>query len=354
MKSNLLNIIRNNGPISVSQFTKEALFNPIVGYYNTKNPFGKRGDFITSPEISQVFGEIIGAYLLDIWQNNYFGNKINLVEMGAGNGTLMKDFLNIAKNIPNFLEQCNLSIIEISSRLQNIQKKNLSSHRINWYSNFSDFYQQNNNHPIFFIANELFDCFAVDQFIKTENSWSEKLVTNFNGSLGFCLRDISPSTSNFIETAISTLDSKFSGNKIGDFFEYSQESLIFINQLAKAIKKTNGVAIIIDYGYIKNQFVNTLQAIKNHQFCNILTEVGNCDITSLVNFAWLDYIANQHNLKTSIISQANFLINLGIEARREKLKLNKDKETQKLIDSSINRLINKKSMGELFKVLIIW
>ena len=152
MKSHLKNLIQINGSISISQFMNEALFHPKLGYYQSQNPFGKDGDFITAPEISQVFGELIGAYLVGIWQNNYGGRKINLVEMGAGRGTLMKDLLGFACKISGFLDMINISIIEISPRLQEVQKHNLQEFRIDWYENFSDFYQQKNDAPIFFCS----------------------------------------------------------------------------------------------------------------------------------------------------------------------------------------------------------
>ena len=346
MKSHLKNLIQINGAISVSQFIREALFHPNLGYYNQKNPFGKKGDFITAPEISQVFGELIGAYLLGLWQNNYHSGKINLVEMGAGNGTLMKDFLNITKTIPYFLEQFTISIVEISPRLQNVQKQNLKEFRINYYNNFSDFYQKHNNSPIFFIANELFDCFVIDQLVKIKNGWAERMVRIDNsGELDFIFGQ--KIDDNFIDKLPKNLES-------GAIFEYSEKGYNFMNELSSAIKKTGGLGLIIDYGYLQNEFRNTLQAIKNHQFCDVLQEVGNCDITSLVDFSALQNIAIKNNLKTSLISQKEFLNNLGIEVRRKKLLEQKDEDEQKIINSAISRLIDKDQMGELFKVLIIW
>ncbi|MCE3255096.1 MAG: hypothetical protein K0R25_590 [Rickettsiaceae bacterium] len=322
----------------------EALFHPELGYYKCKDPFGKAGDFTTAPEISQVFGELIGAYLINLWQNNYAGKKINLVEMGAGRGTLMKDLLNFAKKIPGFLEQSNLAIIETSPKLQKIQQQNLQEFNISWYENFSDFYQQNNQAPIFFISNELFDCFAINQFIKTENGWVERMVAVGNdGELQFVLRpSAKPSELQIAEV------------KIDAVFEQSPQALAFMTELSEAIKKTGGIGLIIDYGYVENEMRNTLQAVSNHQYCDILKEVGESDLTALVDFSSLQKTALQNNLKTSIVSQREFLIALGIEARRENLLIGKNDEKRSLINSAIDRLIDKEQMGELFKVLIIW
>lgn len=360
MKAHLANLIKINGAISISQFMNEALFHPEFGYYTTKNPFGKDGDFITAPEISQVFGELIGAYFIGIWQNNYNGGRINLVEMGAGCGTLMRDLLSFARKIPHFLESTNISIIEISPKLQELQKQNLQGFDIDWYYNFSDFYQQNNSAPIFFVANELFDCFAIDQFVKTENGWSEKLIavgknSELNFVLGLPISSLQEDNASVATQNVKNPDCHTSSAiAVGSFQEYSSQAISFMNQLAQAIKKTSGIALIIDYGYIKNEFKNTLQAIKNHQYCDILKEAGNCDITALVNFVSLQNIATKNNLQTSLITQREFLTSLGIEERREKLLEGKNQEQQDQINSAINRLIDERQMGELFKVLITW
>jgi len=359
MKSHLKNLIQINGSISISQFMNEALLHPKLGYYQSQNPFGKDGDFITAPEISQVFGELIGAYLVGIWQNNYGGGKINLVEMGAGRGTLMKDLLGFARKISGFLDMVNISIIEISPRLQEVQKQNLQEFRIDWYKNFDDFYQQKNTAPIFFVANELFDCFAIDQLVKTESGWAEKMVgIGGDEELGFVLKDLMN-----VKVGVANPDQQkdqreHRQDKIGDVFEHSPQAISFMNELAQAIKKTNGLGLIIDYGYLENQrdeYRNgTLQAIKNHQYVNVLQEAGNCDITALVDFSTLQKIALENNLQNSIVTQGEFLNSLGIETRREKLLVGKNIAEQKKINSSIDRLIDKKQMGELFKILVIW
>ena len=344
MKNHLKNLIKINGTISISQFMNETLFHPQFGYYTQKNPFGKNGDFITAPEISQVFGEIIGAYLVGIWQQNYQNQKVNLIEMGAGKGTLMKDLLNFAKKIPNFLDKFTISIVEISPKLKKIQAENLDGFKINHYDNFIDFYKYHADQPIFFIANELFDCFAIDQLVKTKNGWAEKRVGINNEDLEFVLGQSHKSIK--ISNAATFKDDAT--------FEYSIQGQNFMDQLTKAIKKTNGIALIIDYGYFKSEFKNTLQAVKNHQFCDILQEAGNCDITSLVDFAALQTIATQNDLQTSFITQREFLLTTGIESRRKKLLENTPTHTQQTINSAIERLIDSKQMGELFKVLIVW
>lgn len=342
MKSHLQNLIKINGTISVNSFMNEALFHPEFGYYTNLNPFGKTGDFITSPEISQVFGEMIGVYFVNLWQNHYSKSKIHLVEAGAGRGTLMKDLLNFAYKIPEFKEKVSVSIIEISPKLQEVQKQNLQGFTIDWYLNLDEFLKQKNTAPIFFVANELFDCFAINQFIKTKDGWMENMIgIDSNEDLQFVLRPT------FLK------ESEKSDFKIGDVFEESKSAKSFMENLSIAIKNTGGVGIIIDYGYEKSS-VSTLQAIKNHKYSDVLKNLGESDITVLVDFSALKKIAENHNLNTSFLTQRDFLIALGINERREKLLDNKTKHTKNLINSSIDRLIDKKQMGELFKVLIFW
>ncbi|MFT6333037.1 MAG: SAM-dependent MidA family methyltransferase [Lentimonas sp.] len=341
MKSHLKNLITIGGALSISNFMDEALFHPKLGYYKKQNPFGKAGDFTTSPEISQVFGELIGAYLIGIWQGSYSDKKINLVEMGAGKGTLMKDLLTFAKEIPEFFKNFNISIIEISPKLCKIQQDNLKNFNISWYENFADFHIENSQNPIFFVSNELFDCFAIDQLIKTENGWAEKMVGVKNDDLEFTLLE---------SIKKPNLDKDW---QVGDVFEYSPSGNLFMSDLSQAIKSSGGIAIIVDYGYLEST-KNTLQALKNHQYVEPLQEVGNCDITALVNFSVLKNIAVKLDLSTSIISQREFLINLGVEVRREKLLLRKTPSQVKRINSEIDRLIDEEQMGELFKILIIW
>ena len=348
MKKYLTDLIKITSPISISNFMNEALFNAKYGYYINQNPLGKQNDFITAPEISQVFGELIAAYLINLWQNNYDQNEINLVEMGAGKGTLMQDFLKTASKIPNFMDKISINIIEISPKLQKIQQENLKNYNIKWWGNFDDFYQKNQIKPIFFTANELFDCFAIDQFVRLDNFWIEKLVgLDEKDNLTFVLAKKDQK----INEAINKLTDNLGKN--GDIFEYSRSAEDFMSVLSSAIKKTSGIAILVDYGYIENKFHNSLQAIKNHKFSNILENIGQSDITSLVNFKKLAKIAENHNLQKYIVTQKEFLESLGVEIRRQKLLENKTKEEQNLINSSIDRLIDKRQMGELFKVLII-
>lgn len=323
----------------LSDFMSAALFNPQSGYYRTKNPLGKNSDFITAPEISQVFGELLAAYILQIFAGKK--NKISLVEMGAGKGTLFFDILftikklaekNIAPAV-DFLERANFHIIEINEVLKKIQQEKLREFKVKWHENFDEFLREADE--IFFISNELFDCFPIDQFVKTDIGWCERLVDSGK----FITANFDPQIHKFVQNLVQ-IDAPF-----GAVFEHSQSARNFMTQLCEALKIKGGIAINFDYGYVKNEFANTLQAIKNHQKTNVLENVGKSDITAHVDFAALDKIAKNCGLNSSLITQREFLISLGMEERRKILKNE---------NSAIDRLIAPDQMGELFKCHIIW
>jgi SAM-dependent MidA family methyltransferase len=333
----------------ISDFMSKALFDGASGYYRTKNPIGKNSDFITAPEISQVFGELVAAYLLQIFAEKK--NKFSLVEMGAGKGTWLKDILTSIKKLADkkiapaieFLECAEIHIVEINEVLKKIQKENLKEFSIIWHENFSEFLE-NQKGEICFISNELFDCFAIDQYVKTDIGWCERLIDSDK----FITANFDPKINEFVEK-----ETDFAQAPFGAIFEFSLQAKNFMTQLCEALKTQGGMAIIIDYGYIKNEFANTLQAIKNHQKIDVLKTEGDADITALVNFAMLEKIAKNFKLNSSLISQREFLIKLGIEERRKNLiAKNPDKISE--INSSIDRLIGAGQMGELFKCLIVW
>lgn len=357
-------------PVKISQFISEALFNEASGYYRTKNPIGKNSDFITAPEISQTFGELIAVYLLQIFGTKK--KKISLVEMGAGIGTLFFDILTTIKKLADkknpqavdFLSSATFHIIEINEVLKKIQQEKLKDFSITWHQEFDKFLKSQVPErsrgagaqihdpstalgdlapEIFFISNELFDCFPIDQFVKTDIGWCERLIDSGK----FITKNFDPEIDQFVEKEVGSL------TRIGAVFEYSESARNFMSQLCKALIKQGGIAINFDYGYIKNEFANTLQAIKNHQKVNVLENVGSADITAHVDFSALDKIAKNCGLNSSLISQKEFLVGLGIEERRQNL-IAKNPEKSEEINSAIDRLIAPDQMGELFKCHILW
>jgi len=331
--------------MKISQFMRQALFNEADGYYRTKNPLGKNSDFITAPEISQTFGESIALYLLQIFSHKK--EKISLVEMGAGRGVMMFDILSVIKKLAeknnaqavDFIEFADFHIIEISEALTKIQQEKLRDFKVKWHRDFSDF--EKTAQKIFFISNELFDCFPIDQFVLTEIGWRERIIIDKNFTLAAFNKEIHQ----FVENEIGSLA------PIGAVFEYSEEARKFINQLCQALQNHGGIAINFDYGYFKHDFANTLQSLKNHEPVSVFTP--DCDITARVDFAALDKITKNYSLNSSLITQREFLISLGIKDR-QKILIEKNPQLAAEITSAIERLIDPKQMGELFKCHIIW
>lgn len=368
----LLNQLKISGPISVSSFIKSALLDPVHGYYQHHNPLpssnSDHGDFITSPEISQVFGELIVAYLASIAAVSKTP-RIALVEAGAGTGVMMRDMLaSLLKLKANphagdFMARVDVNIIEASQHLAEIQQQNLAGFGVRWHEDFGLFLAgywiaaspsvpRNDEREIYFIANELFDCFGVNQYLKTPHGWQEIMVgaATDKDELEFKLAPFDLATNQEVEKLIPQKDRAQISE--GAIFEHSPDSIFFMTQLADAIAKHGGIAIIIDYGYSENPYKSTIQALAKHKKCDVLQNAFAADITNLVNFSPLKEIAEQSGLNSSLITQREFLLATGIEERRKTLKADKSPTEQKRIDAAIDRLIN--DMGELFKFLIIW
>lgn len=323
--------------IKISEFVHNALFDRLSGYYRKKNPIGKNSDFITAPEISQVFGELIAAYFLQIFSAKR--SRISFIEMGAGTGTLFFDILNsfeklAAKNnrlATDFLACTTFHIVEINPVLREIQQQKLKNFKVSWYEKFEDLALDG---EIFFISNELFDCFPIDQFVKTDIGWCERLTD----STSFMMRGFDPEIHRFVQNLVEA------DAPLGAVFEHSMEAKKFMSQLCDAIKTQGGIAINFDYGYFKTEFANTLQAVKNHRKVEVFEK--DADISAHVDFAALNKIARSFDLKSSLVTQGEFLLSLGIEERRKILPASQN--------SAIDRLIAPDQMGDLFKCHIVW
>lgn len=339
--------------MKVSEFVEKALFDDKAGYYKTKNPIGQSSDFITAPEISQVFGELLAAYILQSIVG--LKGKISLVEMGAGRGVLFYDILatfhKLAKSndqIAKLLAETNFSIIEINPVLRKVQKEKLSDFSVNFYEDFDTFSQDHDARQIVFISNELFDCFAIDQYVLCEGGWRERVVVGSGQKRSFNLAPSDKDVNEFVKKEV--------GNALmplGGVYEYSKSAREFMGKLCNILKCRGGLAINIDYGYYKNQFVNSLQGVKNHKKCDVLQDPGNVDITAHVDFGALDNVVKALGLKSSFLSQKEFLVSLGVEERQKSL-IEKNPEKVKEINLAVDRLINSDEMGDLFKVHIVW
>ena len=340
IKKNLIDKIKKNGSLNVAEFIEICLFEN-DGYYLKNNPIGRYNDFITSPEISQMFGEVLTMFLINYWENK-IKNNFNLVELGPGKGTLLNDILRSSSSNQKFLNSMDLTLIEKNKSLIGIQKKNINHKNITWCEEFDI---SNKNIPSIIYSNEFFDCFPVQQFHKKEK-WYEKYVNYNEVEQNFTL--VSQQVED--EKILKSLE-KFEQVKVAEIARSRDE---YFELVCEFIKKYKGVFITIDYGYKNPPNHLSLQTIYQHKKTHLFENIGNQDITAYVNFDQLISIANKYNLKIeTFCSQKDFLISCGIKERKKNLLKNKNDETIKKINFEYDRLVNNSQMGKMFKVLVI-
>tara|TARA_B100001063_G_scaffold246875_1_gene288237 strand:- start:686 stop:1738 length:1053 start_codon:yes stop_codon:yes gene_type:complete len=329
--------------LPLDEFIDFCLYNKNFGYYMKRNPFGKKGDFITAPNISRLFSEMIAIWILSFWKSLGSPKKVNIVELGAGNGMMMKVLIESFQNFPDFFKSCNFLIHEKSPSLIKIQKKNLNERKITWISKMDKI----KNEPSIFIANEFFDSLAIKQFRKKKNQWFEKFVNFENPKKAF-----------FFEKKINIgkieqkINFKISQNQ--NFIEYSNLGFKYLRSISKIIKKNTGGLLLIDYGYNGKKMRDTLQAVSNHKFANILSNIGKADITHNISFSILKSFLNKiGGLNINLSTQKDFLINMGIKKRAEIISQKESFLKKADIYYRLKRLIGDNEMGNLFKVMLI-
>ena len=329
--------------LPLDKFINLSLYNKKFGYYMKKNPFGKKGDFITAPNISRLFPEMIAIWIVSFWESLGSPKKFNLIELGAGNGEMMKVIIESLKNFPIVFNACQFTIHEKSPSLIKIQKKKLMKTKVTWISQINKI----KKNPCIFIANEFFDAIPIKQFRKKNNIWFEKFV-NFKNSKNtfFFEKKID------IKKIERKVKFKISHNQ--SFIEYSELGLNYLKNISKIIKKNLGGLLLIDYGYTEEKMKNTLQAVSNHKFANILEDIGNVDITHNINFNLFRKFTEQVvGLGSNLTTQKKFLLKMGIKQRAEILSKNQNFLNKANIFYRLNRLIDENQMGNLFKVMLI-
>ena len=338
--------ISNSGYITIDRFMEIALYDKDYGYYVHKNPIGKDSDFITAPEITSLFGESISLFFIEKIRKNLLNyQKINLIELGAGKGTLALDILNIFRQFNDTYQKINYIILDCNTKLVEIQKERLKNHidKVNWINNLDDIASVS---PVIFLANEFFDCLPIKQFLKQKNGFFERIIVENDRNLAF-----SSKNAENLPEIIANFAEDYEENEI---IEYSAESTSFIKKIAEIIKKQKGCALIIDYGYTSFSFGDSLQSLSNHEYNNIFEKIGETDITAHVNFRILYYYALQSGLENlAINNQADFLKQMGIEIIAKKYSINLNEKQKKDLFMSLNRLLSFSEMGELFKCFII-
>lgn len=334
LKEKIYNIIVENGPISIASFMEISLNDKKYGYYRKKMPLGSKGDFVTSPDISQIFGEIIGIWILDIWIKLNEPDNFQIVDLGGGRGTLLKDISRVLKNkVSNFI------FIDINEELIKLQKKALK--------NASHFEKINDipKIPTIFIGNEFLDTFPVHQFIKKDNCWKEVCVNSKSNDL-------------FLSYESTKLSKKL---PLRNFLSLKDESIIeinfktreIINNISNFIKDNSGAAIFFDYGYIDGNG-DSFQGIRDNKPVNPLSDPGFVDLTSHVNFKDIKLQAKENNINIyGPSTQSLFLEKMGAIQRLKILEKNATDHQKKDLRIGLNRLMNHNEMGNLFKVIAL-
>lgn len=335
--------IEATGPLSVADFMAQCLCHPKFGYYMTRDPFGSQGDFTTAPEISQCFGELLGLWAAISWQQMGSPSAFHLVELGPGRGTLMKDALRASKAVPGFQDAMTLHLVEISPTLRQKQKDSLKDYTVHWHDSLLDL----PDGPAIILANEFFDALPIRQFEKSDKGWAERFIDiNPDGEgLRFVLKPD--------EAAQALMPPALKGkDSVGARFEVSSVSQNIAMGLGERLKDQGGCVLAIDYGSAHANFGDTLQALKGHQFSDVLETPGEADLTAHVDFETLSnsFRAGGANV-WGPIPQGVFLERLGITPRMQAL-LNTARPDQR--DSLIaahKRLCTPDEMGQLFKVI---
>lgn len=342
LAGHLARLIEQQGPISLATYMALALAHPKLGYYMTRDPLGAAGDFITSPEISQMFGELLGLWCLDMWEKLGRPDPFILAELGPGRGTLMADALRATALLPEFANAAHVALVEISPVLQAEQKRNVPS--ATWYKSFSAL----PDGPLLLIANEFFDALPVRQFQRTDLGWCERCValqpatSDLPISFKFGLKP-DPLAATLLPTAVRDAPE-------GAIAEISPAGDTVIAALGARLHAQGGAALIIDYGHTRSAAGDTLQAMKEHRFTDPLAEPGLADITAHVDFENLRKKAAGATTYGPV-EQGDFLLRLGIGARAGKLKQRATPDEIHDTDAALHRLTGQTTMGRLFKVL---
>jgi NADH dehydrogenase [ubiquinone] 1 alpha subcomplex assembly factor 7 len=337
--------IAESGPLSIEAFMQACLSDAASGAYASRQPIGGAGDFITAPEISQIFGELLGLWAVALWQSMGEPRAVTVAELGPGRGTSMADALRAWHGVPKFLDAVSVALIEISPVMVEAQRNTLreAPAPLRWYARLDEL----PDGPLIVLANEFIDALPIRQFVRRGGAWHERLVAN-DGRGGFC----------FTEGETVTL-----GNRAGDLPDQAPDGSILetrpavwtlLRELASRAALAPLAVLIIDYGHVESGFGDTLQAVRGHRFAVTLADPGSADLSAHVDFADLKRQASTVGLAPyGPMAQGEFLLKLGLGERRNRLLQRATPVQAEAIASGASRLVDPKQMGVLFKVLAL-
>ncbi len=333
-------IFLKNKFISLDLYLERILYDKNIGYYQKKNPFGIKGDFITAPNISNLFCEMIAIWLVSFWENLKKPEKINFVELGPGNGDFCLILLKTLKNFPKAYNAIKIKLYEKSEKLKKIQKKRIVSEQVTWINDLKKIKKG----PVIFFGNEFLDALPIKQFKKIDKDIFERYAALKKRKVSFVYKKAKKKQIDKLKNF-----QLLQRNGIIEYPEYGFKELVVI---CDKIKKLNGGVLFIDYGYDIEKNEDTLQSVKKHKYNNINENIGNSDVTSLVNFSLYKKYFGSKGLKVeNIISQSKFLQKMGIIERFNIASKKMNYEDKSNLYLRIKRLIDPKFMGKSFKVI---
>jgi SAM-dependent MidA family methyltransferase len=336
-------LIAFDGPMPISEYMRTCLGHPKYGYYVTRDPLGSSGDFTTAPEVSQMFGELLGAWAAAVWQQMGSPARVSLVELGPGRGTLMADALRAAQALPAFRAALAVHLVEMSDVLAAKQRETLgaSGVPVAWHRDVREIPAG----PAIVLANEFFDTLPIHHAVRGEQGWHERVVAlDKDDRLAFA---VNPVPAMNFEKA---LPDAVRAAPVGAIYEWRSATYAF--EIIHHLKTHGGAALVIDYGHAETQAGETLQGVRHHAYADPLGDPGEVDLTAHVDFEALAHAGRASGMSVNgPLGQGEFLRRLGIEQRAARLKANATAQQAADIKSALARLIAPDQMGELFKVL---
>ncbi|MGX5826981.1 class I SAM-dependent methyltransferase [Mesorhizobium sp. 43Arga] len=345
LKTRIVDLIEALGPLPVNEYMAMCLFDPADGYYTTREPFGAAGDFVTAPEISQMFGELVAVWLYQAWAAIGRPMPVTIAEIGPGRGTLMKDMLRTLSRLdPALANGAAFAMIETSPRLAEIQKQALGAtpFAIGWHSTIETLPDQ----PLLIVGNELFDAVPIRQFVRAGTGWRERMVGLDDGD-ALCFFAGAGS----IDSTLLPVDAAEAPQ--GAIVEVAPTRAALMAAIAQRIARSGGAGLFLDYGHLRPGVGDTLQALRRHNHEDVLANPGEADLTSHVDFAALAATVRAHGLDAHLSTQGNFLLGMGILERAGRLGADGDQAARDKITEDVERLAGPQAMGELFKVLAV-
>ncbi|CAN5334833.1 SAM-dependent methyltransferase [soil metagenome] len=335
--------IAATGPMPVSRYMQLCLTHPDYGYYLKRDPLGRDGDFITAPEVSQMFGELVGLWAASVWNAMGMPQQVKFIELGPGRGTMMADALRAVRILPAFHEAISVHLVEASPILREKQREKLAeAAHVEWYDSIDDVPEG----PAIILANEFFDALPIHQAVRQEDGWHERVIEIDNDILAYGIaRDPMPRFEVLLPPVVRAAP-------VGAIFEWRPDNMIIT--IARRLRDQGGAALIIDYGHLRSDAGDTFQAVAKHNFTNPLKHAGVADVTAHVDFQALARAAEDVGARAhGPVEQGAFLTRLGIENRAQALMKNAPDNGKKLISAGLSRLTDAspKGMGSLFKVL---